>query len=157
MNISSSKGNTGSWWHAVAKQLLKLLPGDVCNNVPIEGKALGYKIFSATEKVSENKYNGVGWLLLSVLENSRKDNHESKALNSQLKILLLWQLWKKLLYPVVARLIFLKTKPKVQSYVYLNYKTNWILKLIESLLLKLRCWLGRSGILKIIMGWLGRF
>lgn len=117
MTISNGKGNTGSWWHAVVKQLLKLLPADICNNVPIEGKALGYKILSATEKVSENKYNEVGWLLLSVLENLGKDNHENKALNSQLKILILWLLWKKLQSPVVARLIFLKTKPKVQSYV----------------------------------------
>lgn len=87
----------------VPKQLFKWLLVDNCVNVPIEGKALGDKIFSATENVSKNKEFGVGWLLLSVLEKLGKENYESRVLNSHLKVLFLWLLSNKLLFPIVAR------------------------------------------------------
>ena len=81
-SASSGKGNNGSWWHAVAKQLLKLPIADTFNNVPIEDKALGDKIFLDTENFNENKkYKWVSGLLWSVLENSGKENYESKTLN----------------------------------------------------------------------------
>lgn len=74
----------------MANRLLELSLADTYNNVPIESKALGDKIFSVMKNFSENKeYNKVGWLSLSVLENSVKENYESRALNSQLKVLFL--------------------------------------------------------------------
>lgn len=98
MTVSSGKGNTGSWWHAVAKQFLKSPPAETCNNVSRKGKALGDKIFPGTENFSENnKNNGVRGWLWSVLKNLGEENHENGTLKFQLQALLLWLLSKKLI------------------------------------------------------------
>lgn len=59
--------------------LLKLPLVDICNNVFIEEKALSDKIFFWHNFSENKKYNGVGGLLWSVLENSGKENYESRT------------------------------------------------------------------------------
>lgn len=52
--------------------------------MPIKRKSLGDQIFVATGEKQNN--NGIGWLLLNVLEHLGKENGQLSAFDSQNKV-----------------------------------------------------------------------
>lgn len=71
----------------LAESFLKLSPVDTCSQLPKEGKALGDQVDASIEYFSENKEcNGIGWLLLNMVDNWKKEKDKVGALSSQLKI-----------------------------------------------------------------------
>lgn len=75
-DIGSTWTNSGQW-------LLIFSPADICNQVSIEGKALGDQMVPAIECFGDVKeYNGAGCFLLIVFEDLEKENYMLRALHS---------------------------------------------------------------------------
>lgn len=57
------------------KQLVIFSPGDICNQVSVEGKALGDQVTAAKEHSGNSREcNGVGWFLLTVRKDLDTEN-----------------------------------------------------------------------------------
>lgn len=76
-SIFSSKENTDTPLCNVATKTCKISPIDTPNQtlILIKGKVLGDQVFNTLERFCQaNKYNDMGWILLTALDKSKKRN-----------------------------------------------------------------------------------
>lgn len=101
------------------------------NRIPIKVEILGDYVFDTLEHVNETKENtNICLLLLTSQEKVGKEKDDLRASNSQFELCIndlkvsIHLTSKKLSFLSATRLRFLKTKPRISFYKWLDYNAN---------------------------------